>query len=73
MNRFATPLGFSSTAAEVARNVDLSGKRAVVTGTSSGIGIETARALAAAGAEITLAVDNTEAGAAVWLRRKVAA
>jgi NAD(P)-dependent dehydrogenase (short-subunit alcohol dehydrogenase family) len=34
----------------------------VVTGASSGIGIETARALAAAGAEVTLAVRDIEAG-----------
>ena len=33
-----------------------------MTGASSGIGIETARALAHAGAEVTLAVRNTEAG-----------
>jgi NAD(P)-dependent dehydrogenase (short-subunit alcohol dehydrogenase family) len=54
--------GFDSTAAEVLDGVDLSGRRAIVTGGSSGIGVETARALAAAGAEITLAVRNTDAG-----------
>ncbi|MFJ5218640.1 SDR family NAD(P)-dependent oxidoreductase [Streptomyces sp. NPDC088354] len=43
--------------------VDLTGRRAVVTGGSSGIGVETARALAAAGAEVTLAVRDTDAGA----------
>ena len=42
--------------------VDLTGRRAVVTGGASGIGVETARALAAAGAEVTLAVRNTAAG-----------
>ena len=36
-----------------------------MTGASSGIGAETARALAAAGAEVTLAVRNTTAGRAV--------
>jgi NAD(P)-dependent dehydrogenase (short-subunit alcohol dehydrogenase family) len=38
-----------------------SGKRAIVTGGSSGIGLETARALAAAGAEVTLAVRDSDA------------
>jgi NAD(P)-dependent dehydrogenase (short-subunit alcohol dehydrogenase family) len=58
-----TPFGFDSTAAEVVAGADLSGKRAIVTGSSSGIGIETARALAGAGAEVTLAVRNPGAGA----------
>ena len=57
-----TPFGFESTAAEVLAGVDLSGKRAVVTGASSGVGVETARALADAGAAVTLAVRNTESG-----------
>ena len=57
-----TPFGFSSTAADVIAGVDLSGKRAIVTGASSGIGVETARALADAGAAVTLAVRNTDAG-----------
>jgi NAD(P)-dependent dehydrogenase (short-subunit alcohol dehydrogenase family) len=56
MIRFTTHFDFHSTAAEVIRSVDLSGKRAVVTGGASGIGIETARALAEAGAKVTLAV-----------------
>src|SRR6202035_1321757 len=57
-----TPFGFHSTAAEVIKDIDLSGKRAIVTGGSSGIGVETARALAGAGAEVTLAVRDTAAG-----------
>src|SRR5450432_1185642 len=60
--RIATPFGFDSTAAQVAAGIDLIGKRAIVTGGSSGIGVETARVLAAAGAEVTLAVRNTAAG-----------
>ena len=58
----ATPFGFDSTAAEVIAGIDLSGKRAIVTGGSSGIGVETARALASAGADITLAVRDCDAG-----------
>jgi len=65
--RIITPFGFDSTAAEVIEGIDLSGKRAIVTGASSGIGVETARALAGAGAEVTLAVRNAEAGARVAL------
>jgi NAD(P)-dependent dehydrogenase (short-subunit alcohol dehydrogenase family) len=57
-----TPFGFDSTAAEVVAGIDLSGKRAIVTGASSGIGVETARALASAGADVTLAVRDTDAG-----------
>jgi NAD(P)-dependent dehydrogenase (short-subunit alcohol dehydrogenase family) len=57
-----TQFGFDSTAAEVIDGIDLSRRRAIVTGGSSGIGVETARALAGAGAEVTLAVRNTDAG-----------
>src|SRR5258707_8754136 len=60
--------GASITAAEVIDGVDLHGRRAVVTGASSGIGVETARALAAAGADVTLAVRDTDAGARVAAR-----
>jgi NAD(P)-dependent dehydrogenase (short-subunit alcohol dehydrogenase family) len=56
------PFGFSSTAAEVLEGVDLSGRRAIVTGASSGIGVVTACALTAAGAAVTLAVRNTVEG-----------
>jgi NAD(P)-dependent dehydrogenase (short-subunit alcohol dehydrogenase family) len=55
----------SSTAEEVIAGVDLHGLRAVVTGASSGIGAETARVLAAAGADVTLAVRDTTVGARV--------
>jgi NAD(P)-dependent dehydrogenase (short-subunit alcohol dehydrogenase family) len=60
--RITTPFGFGSTALEVVEGVDLSGRRAVVTGGASGIGVETVRALAAAGAEVTIAARNAEAG-----------
>jgi NAD(P)-dependent dehydrogenase (short-subunit alcohol dehydrogenase family) len=57
--------GPTTTAAEVLANVDLHGRRALVTGASSGIGTETARALASAGANVTLAVRNVKAGTEV--------
>jgi NAD(P)-dependent dehydrogenase (short-subunit alcohol dehydrogenase family) len=57
-----TPFHAQSTAAEVVAGIDLTGRRTIVTGGASGIGIETARALAGAGAEVTLAVRNLEAG-----------
>ncbi|MFD8380967.1 SDR family NAD(P)-dependent oxidoreductase [Streptomyces sp. NPDC059679] len=60
--RITTPFGPETTAARVVEGVGLTGRRAVVTGASSGIGMETARALAAAGAEVTLAVRDLEAG-----------
>lgn len=62
MTPLTTPFGFHSTADEVAAGNDLSGRRAIVTGGSSGIGAETARTLAAIGAEVTLAVRDTDAG-----------
>jgi NAD(P)-dependent dehydrogenase (short-subunit alcohol dehydrogenase family) len=62
MNLIHTPFGFSATAAEVAAGIDLTGRRAMVTGASSGLGVETARALAGTGAEVTLAVRDVEAG-----------
>jgi NAD(P)-dependent dehydrogenase (short-subunit alcohol dehydrogenase family) len=65
MTRITTPFGFSSTAAEVVQGIDLTGKRAVVTGGASGIGIEIARALASAGAAVTLAVRRPDAASAV--------
>ena len=62
MTTQAWPFTRETTAAEVLAGVDLAGRRAVVTGGASGIGIETARALAEAGAEVTIAVRNTDAG-----------
>ena len=59
----ATPkYGPETTAAEIVTQLDLHGRRAVVTGASSGIGTETARTLASIGADVTLAVRNVEAG-----------
>jgi NAD(P)-dependent dehydrogenase (short-subunit alcohol dehydrogenase family) len=53
-------LGFETTTDEVMDGVDLTGEVAVVTGASTGIGAETARALAAAGATVVLAARNKE-------------
>lgn len=39
------------------------GRRALVTGASAGLGLETARALAGAGAAVVLAVRDAERGA----------
>jgi NAD(P)-dependent dehydrogenase (short-subunit alcohol dehydrogenase family) len=63
--RITTPFTRESTAVEVLEGVSLSGRRAVVTGGAAGIGVETARALAGAGAEVTLAVRDVQAGAGV--------
>jgi NAD(P)-dependent dehydrogenase (short-subunit alcohol dehydrogenase family) len=46
------PFGAQSTADEVLAGVDLSGRRILVTGVSAGLGVETARALAAHGAQV---------------------
>lgn len=51
-----------TTALDVVDGVDLAGRRAIVTGGASGIGVETARALAHAGAQVTIAVRDTGAG-----------
>lgn len=57
-----TSFDASSTAMDVISGIDLQGRSALVTGASSGIGIETARALAYAGANVTITVRNVEAG-----------
>jgi NAD(P)-dependent dehydrogenase (short-subunit alcohol dehydrogenase family) len=57
----SSPFGAASTALEVVEGVDLHGRRALVTGAASGIGVETARALAAAGAETIIAARDTTA------------
>ena len=52
MTTAATRFGAQSTTDEVLEGVDLSGKRVLVTGVSAGLGVETARALAAHGAQV---------------------
>lgn len=57
-----TPFGFEATPAEVLDGVDLTGARAIVTGGTSGLGAETARTLAAAGADVVVAARDLAAG-----------
>jgi NAD(P)-dependent dehydrogenase (short-subunit alcohol dehydrogenase family) len=52
--------GATSTADEVIHGVDLSGRIALVTGGGGGLGAETARALASAGALVVIAVRNLD-------------
>ena len=48
--------GRETTTDEVLEGIDLTGKHALVTGASAGLGVETTRALAAHGATVTMAV-----------------
>jgi NAD(P)-dependent dehydrogenase (short-subunit alcohol dehydrogenase family) len=59
--RITTPFGAQSTASEVIAGVDLAGRRAIVTGGAGGLGRETARALASAGADVTIAARRLDA------------
>lgn len=60
--RIITSYSAQTTADDIVAGLDLTGQRIIVTGGASGIGIETARSLAGAGAEVTLAVRNVDAG-----------
>jgi NAD(P)-dependent dehydrogenase (short-subunit alcohol dehydrogenase family) len=60
--RITTPYSAQTTAEDIVPGLDLTGQRIIVTGGAAGIGIETARSLAGAGAEITLAVRDIQAG-----------
>ena len=61
-----SPFGRHSEPHEVLAGVDLAGKNVIVTGGYSGIGLETVRALAAAGASVTVpARDTAKANAAL--------
>jgi NAD(P)-dependent dehydrogenase (short-subunit alcohol dehydrogenase family) len=62
MTLITTRFDASSTADDVVEGIDLHGTKAVVTGGASGIGVETARSLARAGADVTLAVRDTAVG-----------
>ncbi len=52
--------GATSTTDDVIEGISLAGKLAVVTGASSGLGVETARVLSAAGASVLLIARNQE-------------
>ena len=66
--------GARTTALEAASGLSLKGRHAIVTGGASGLGLETSRALASAGANVTLAVRNLDQGnaAAAAIRQEFA-
>lgn len=53
--------GPRTTASDVLTSIDLTGKRAIVTGGHSGLGLETTKVLAAAGAQVIVGARNQEA------------
>ena len=55
-----SPFGAASTALDVIRGIDLSGKVAIVTGGYSGIGLETTQALVSAGASVIVPARNVD-------------
>lgn len=55
-----SPFGYRSTAMEVVEGIELAGKTVVVTGGYSGIGTETVRALASAGASVIVGARRPE-------------
>ena len=69
-----TQFNAKSTTDDVLAGVDLSGKRFLVTGVSAGLGVETARALVAHGADVVGAArDLAKAGSATGAVRDAAA
>jgi NAD(P)-dependent dehydrogenase (short-subunit alcohol dehydrogenase family) len=62
--RISAGLSPYTDASVLVEGMDLTGVTAVVTGGATGIGIETVRALAGAGADVTIAVRNAAAGEA---------
>jgi NAD(P)-dependent dehydrogenase (short-subunit alcohol dehydrogenase family) len=68
-----TQFGAETSAEQAARNMDLSGQTIVITGGSAGLGVETARVLAACGARIVSVVRDEAKGqaAAATIRESV--
>jgi NAD(P)-dependent dehydrogenase (short-subunit alcohol dehydrogenase family) len=62
-DRITSPFGAFTPARDVVKGHDLTGKTAIVTGAATGIGIETARALVEAGAEVVIAARKPDLGA----------
>lgn len=62
-DRITSGLDPYTDARDVIRGQDLTGRTVIITGGATGIGMETARALAGAGATVVLAVRNLDAGA----------
>ncbi|MFF6996786.1 SDR family NAD(P)-dependent oxidoreductase [Streptomyces sp. NPDC008313] len=60
-HRIGSGFGARSTARDVLRDIDLSGKLAIVTGGYSGLGLETTRALAGAGAHVIVPARRPDA------------
>jgi NAD(P)-dependent dehydrogenase (short-subunit alcohol dehydrogenase family) len=61
-DRITTPFTGESTDDEVLDGLDLTGTRIIITGGGTGIGAESARALAARGADVTIAVRDAAYG-----------
>ncbi len=59
----ASPFGYRSSASEVLAGHDLTGQRAIVTGGYSGLGLETVKALTAAGATVVVPARRPETAA----------
>ncbi|MYQ47038.1 SDR family NAD(P)-dependent oxidoreductase [Streptomyces sp. SID4985] len=59
-HKIGSGFGADTTADEVLRGIDLTGKLAIVTGGYSGIGLETTRALVKAGAEVVVPARRTD-------------
>jgi NAD(P)-dependent dehydrogenase (short-subunit alcohol dehydrogenase family) len=59
-NPLGTPFGPFTTAEEVAHNIDLAGKTAIVTGGASNLGRETVRVLASKGARVIVPTRDVE-------------